>query len=228
LFASGPYGNGRTAPSFSLSILLMDHDAMPVPFFSLVYKGENGDGIKHLLDLNHDGHAQLLISDYDELPSDAYAGPLCSGHWVNQLYRFDNVSVQEIRGTVSGIRFPLIHAWSYRPVDCAKQAKPFSKIRQAVPTNYETNVPGIATKLRGPSDQLGFAAIEPVAGCKTIDAGAIVYDTPRIRSIAFPNLSSDYSERLLDKIWNAHAHVELRGVTNRGNGECGARLLWAK
>src|SRR5262249_28331921 len=70
LFSVGPYGNGRTAPVFSLSILLMDSDGLPVPFFTVVYKGENGEGIKHLLDLNHDGRAELLISTYDENASD--------------------------------------------------------------------------------------------------------------------------------------------------------------
>jgi len=48
-FAAGPRFNGRTTPPFSLSILLMDHDGLPVPFFTVVYKGENGDGIKHLV-----------------------------------------------------------------------------------------------------------------------------------------------------------------------------------
>jgi hypothetical protein len=47
-FAGGPYFNGRTTPPFSLSILLMDREGMPVPFFTVVYHGENGAGIKHL------------------------------------------------------------------------------------------------------------------------------------------------------------------------------------
>ncbi len=90
LFASGPYFNGRTTPLFSLSILLMDREGMPTPFFTVVYHGENGDGIKHLVDLNHDGHAELLISTFDEITSDARVGAFCSGHWTNQLYRFED------------------------------------------------------------------------------------------------------------------------------------------
>ena len=81
LFAAGPYFNGRTTPLFSLSILLMAPDGLPVPFFTVVYHGENGAGIKHLVDLSHDGHSELLIGTYDEIASDPLVGPFCSGHW---------------------------------------------------------------------------------------------------------------------------------------------------
>jgi hypothetical protein len=227
-YAFGPYGNGRIAPEFSLSILLMDRDGLPVPYFTLVYKGGNGDGIKHLVDLSHDGHAQLLISDDDELPSDAYVGPFCSGHWVNQLYRFADLGAEEITGTAGGISFPLVHKWSYRGKECAKEQKPFSQIETPVPHNHETSGPGVITAIRSASDQLGVVGIQTVAGCKSIQADAIVYDTPKIREIAFPNLRSDSTERLLNRIRNARTHVELRGVTKSDGGECSVERLWAK
>jgi hypothetical protein len=113
-FGGGPNFNGRMTPLFSLSILLMDRERMPVPFFTVVYHGENGDGIKNLVDLNHDGHAELLISTYDENPSDPRVGGFCSGHWVSQLYRFRNFGVEEIQGTIGGMGFPFIRAWTYR------------------------------------------------------------------------------------------------------------------
>jgi hypothetical protein len=228
LFATGPFGNGWAAPSFSLSILLMDHDEMPVPFFTLVYTGENGDGIKHLVDLNHDGRAELLISDYDELPSDAYVGGFCSGHWVNQLYRFTDLGAEEIAGTAGGIRFPLVHNWSYRGTECAKEQKPFSRVETPVPHDYETNRRSVITAIRSASNDLGVVAIKPVRGCKTIAADAVLYDRARARRIAFPNLHSDYSERLLNRIRNAHAHVELRGLTKLDGDGCSVELLWAK
>ncbi len=227
LFGLGPYGNGRTAPSFSLSILLMDSGGMPVPFFTVVYKGENGDGIKHLLDLNHDRHAELLISDYDELPSNAYVGPFCSGHWLSQLYRFVDLGAEEVRGTVAGIRFPFIHSWRDRA--CAEEPKPFSKVETPAPHNQGTRFSGFATTLRSLSDEFGSVAIKPVDGCKTIESHAILYDTPRIRRIAFPNLSSDYSERLLDRIHRARASVELRGINKEEpHATCAVNLLWAR
>jgi hypothetical protein len=106
--------------------------------------------------------------------------------------------------------------------------KPYLRVTRPVPHNYETSGSGLATAIRSASDQNGFVAIAPVAGCKTIRVGAVLYDTPRIRTIAFPNQFSDYSERLLNKIWNAHAPVELRGVTKSDGGECSVDLLKAK
>jgi hypothetical protein len=38
----------------------MDREGMPVPFFTVVYRGENRDGIKDLVDLNREGHAPLV------------------------------------------------------------------------------------------------------------------------------------------------------------------------
>ncbi|MBZ5602993.1 MAG: hypothetical protein LAO79_11860 [Acidobacteriia bacterium] len=121
-FGGGPYFNGRMTPLFSLSILMMDRDGMPVPFFTVVYTGENGDGIKHILDLNRDGHAQVLISMYDEIPSDPKA-QFCSGHWTNQVYQFTNLAAQEVRGTIGGIQFPLVHNWSYGAAECGESSQ---------------------------------------------------------------------------------------------------------
>src|SRR5450432_2095240 len=57
---SGPYFNGRTTPLFSITILLMDAQGIPVPFFTSLYHGENGKGSKHLVDLNRDSRAEIL------------------------------------------------------------------------------------------------------------------------------------------------------------------------
>ena len=130
-FGSGPYFNGRTTPLFSLSILLMDRQGVPVPFFTVVYHGENGAGIKHLVDLNHDGHAELLISSYDENVSDPRVGVFCSGHWTSQLYRFKDFGAEEIRGMIGGVGFPFVHDWTYRGTECAEEEKPFLSVQPA-------------------------------------------------------------------------------------------------
>lgn len=71
--------------------------------------------------------------------------------------------------------------------------------------------------------------IEPVAGCKMISPGVVVYDRSRIREIAFPNLFSTYTADLADTIRREGAHVELRGIdTWMGNGDCSVNLMWAK
>jgi len=229
-FASGPYFNGRTTPLFSLSILLMDREGMPVPFFTVVYKGENGAGIKHLVDLNHDGHAELLISTYDENPSDPHEGSFGSGHWTHQLYRFRNSGVEEIRGTIGGMKFPFIYDWTYRGTELAEGEKPFLAVQPA--TLYERGTSTgreVSTAIRKTADQNGLLLIEPVAGCKTITSKIVVYDQPQNREIAFPNQFSTYSVDLSDRIRRDRAHVELRGIDKlMGDGDCSVNLMWAK
>jgi hypothetical protein len=229
LFATGPYFNGRTTPPFSFSILLMDREGMPVPFFTVAYHGENDEGLEHLVDLNRDGHAELLISTYDEIASDAYVGGFCSGHWTNQLYRFTDFGAEEFRGTMGGITFPLIHDWSYRGTQCAEEEKPFLPVSPATLYEHGTGKQGrLETAIRKVDPVTGLITIEPVAGCKAITAQVIVYDRPRVREIAFPNPFHDDSTGLADRIRRDRAPVELRGVDRwMGNGDCAVNLMWA-
>jgi hypothetical protein len=230
LFTGGPYFNGRTTPLFSLSILLMDAEGMPTPFFTVVYHGENGDGIKHLVDMNHDGHAELLIAMYDENPSDPRMGAFSSGHWTNQLYRFKDLGAEEIRGTIGGITFPFVHSWTYAGTDLASPGPPFLEIRPARLHNFGTSPrQSVITTIRKLRDANGLLTIDPIAGCTAVRTGVVVYDRPQIREIAFPNQFGDYEARLTDRIRHDGAHVELRGIDKApGNGECSVNLMWAK
>jgi hypothetical protein len=226
-FAGGPYFNGRMTPPFSLSILLMDSEGMPTPFFTVIYHGENGDGVKHLLDLDHNGHAELLISTYDENTSDSRVGPFCSGHWTNQLYQFKDLAAEEVRRTVGGITFPLVHDWSYRNVECAYEGIPSLPVRPPILYEHGTRKEGQA-KIRKVDTATGLLTIEPLAGCKAITAKVITYDRPQLREIAFPNLFDAYAAELADRIRRAGAQAQLRGIDRwMGNGNCSVNLMWA-
>jgi hypothetical protein len=228
-FGSGPQFNGRTTPPFSLSILLMDREGIPVPFFTVVYQGENGAGVKHLVDLNHDGHAELLIGTYDENVSDARVGGFCSGHWTTQLYRFRNFGVEEIRGTMGGMRFPFIHDWTYWGGQCAEEEKPFLTVQPPALYEHGTSTQGeVTTTIRESSERNDLLAIDPVAGCKAIRQETVVYDRSRTREIGFPNLFTTYTADLAETIRRDGAQVRLRGIdTWLGNGDCSVNLLWA-
>jgi len=229
-FSGGPYGNGRTAPLFSLSILSMDADRMPAPFFTTVYKGENGDGIRHLVDLSNDGRAEILISSYDEGESDDRVGAFCSGHWVNQLYRFNDLGVEEMSGTFSGITFPMIHNWSYRGTECLETPRPFGSLQPPDVRDHGSSAQReAATIIRAGPDAVGALGIEPVGGCKTIRAAVVVYDRSQVREIAFPNPFGPYSQRLEERIRRDAARVGLRGINHEPtSGECSVNLMWAR
>jgi hypothetical protein len=228
-FASGPYFNGRTTPVFSLSVLLMDREGMPVPVFTVVYHGENGAGIKHLVDLNHDGHAELLISTYDENVSDPLADVFGSGHWTTQLYRFQDFGAEEIRGTVGGIKFPFVHDWTYRSTERAERQSPLLPVQPAALYEHGTRKQEeLITTIRKPSSEGGLLAIDPVAGCKAVRPGVVVYDRPQIREIGFPSMWNTYTADLADTLRRDAEQVELRGIDKwMGNGDCSVNLIWA-
>jgi hypothetical protein len=228
LFASGPYFNGRMTPLFSLSILLMDGDGLPVPFFTVVYKGENGDGIKHLVDLNHDGHAELLISSYDEGVSDPLAETFGSGHWATQLYQFKDLGAEEIRGAFGGIKFPFIHNWTYRSTQSIGRQTP-RPVQPVVLYEHGTSKrPEAITTIRKSSSEGGFFAIDPVAGCKAVSPSVVVFDRPKIREIGFPSMWNTYTGDLVDTIRRDGAQAKLRGINDRfGDGDCSVNLMWA-
>ena len=197
---------------------------MPIPFFTVVYKGENGDGMKHLVDLEHSGRAQLLTSYYDEEPSDPWVGPFCSGHWTNRLYRFHDLAMEEVRGQTGGFSFPFVHEWTYRGSLCEKREEPNPDVPPAaIPDAIDKQV---STKIRGPMDAVGIFQIDPVAGCTEARTNIIVYDQPSIREISFPTLFGPYPADLLEKIRRAGAKVELRGVSQ--GSPCGAKSVWAQ
>ena len=227
LFSGGPLFNGRITPLYSLIILLMDQDGLPIPFFTVVYKGEDGDGIRHVVELNHDGRAQLLISDYDERVSDPRAGPTCSGHWVNQLYQFKNLEVSELRGEFGGIKFPLIHDW--RHGSCITSSYPQPVEPALVRERGTVKDRQVATSIRGVRDAGFWIDIEPVAGCKSVNICPIVYDRATIREMSFLNLFRAYSTELADAIRRDGVPVQIRGLDHGlGNGECSASLIWAE
>jgi hypothetical protein len=228
-FGGGPFFNGRMTPLYSMTILQMDSQGLPVPFFTVMYHGENGEAIKHLLDFDHDGHPELLISSYDENVSDSRVGAFCSGHWVHQLYSFRNVGVEEIRGVVGGIRFPMVHDWTYRGTECAEEENPFLSIQAPPLLDHGTSTAKEPkTSIRG-TDKNENLAIDPVAGCKSIDPRTVVFDRKDVREIAFENLMSEYKADLVESIRAAGIPVKLRGLNDRaGDGECSVNLMWAE
>ena len=216
----GPYGNTRKDAAYSLALLLMDGDGMPAPFFTPLFHGDNGDAVKHLVKL--DGQVRLLVPRYDEVPSNERVGPYCSGHWVTQAYGMTSTTVEEVRGTIGGMRFPFVQNWAYSHPECANHPIGFSG--RAKVLEIRTNDKGaVETKLRARDENSLALPVEPVADCEAIFADAIVYDSKAAREVAFPNLREDAQGRVADKIRAADVPVELRGVH-----ECTASLMWAR
>jgi hypothetical protein len=200
IFGAGPYDEGRTNPLFSLSFLLMDSDGLPLPYFAGVFHGENGDGVKHLV--SWDSQIRLLVSRYDEIPSDGSVAPYCSGHWVSQVYEFANGAVREVRKTLGGIRFPYVKNWAYSGPECENHPVGFTG--PANIRDYGTTAKDIVKQLEE---------------CEEVKPEAAVSDTAARREIAFLNLRGDAQSQLMKSM----PAPEMRGAHG-----CAVSLLWAR
>ena len=224
----GPYFNGRVTPLYSLTILLMDQEKLPVPYFTPLYFD---DGIKRFVDLGNDKRPEFLISRYDENVSDPFVGPFCSGHWVTQLYRFQAAEVSEFRGTLGGIAFPFIHDWTLRgpgPIGCPQEDKPYLSIQPPSLGDHGTGASGeLNIRIRSIKND-DLVDIESEGGCDQVSPETIVYEQGVLREIEFPILGSTYRFDLLRRIMADHAPVKLRGVNHPfRSASCSADLLWA-
>jgi len=217
----GPWGNGRITPVHSLSILLMEPNGMPVPYFTTMYNRPDSPALQHLVDLDQDGRVELIVSRYDENGSDPNVGGFCSGHWVHHLFRFRNFAAEEYRGTAAaGPRFPIVHSWTYGPEVCG--ASPGMPVHPAFMDDWGTVPRGRSRALSESEHPGGINLVPPVEGCNTVFPEVAVYDHPRFREIAFPSLTGEKLEDLLKRIRKDRAQVELRGLRN-----CRVNVLWA-
>ena len=141
---------------------------------------------------------------------------------------FTNLGVEEIRGVMGGIRFPMIHDWTYRGTECAEEEKPFLPIQAPPLLDHGTSTSKeLETSMRGTDGNRSFA-VEPVASCKSVEPSTVVYDRKTVRGIAFENLMSEYKGWLVEAIRAAGIRVKLRGVNDwAGNGDCSVNLIWA-
>jgi len=231
LIGPGPYFNGRMTPLYSTSILLMDGDGMPVPFFEALFHNEKGEGFRNIVDLDGDGRAEWLVSSYDEQASDPRVGGICSGHWVTRSFRFRNAGIEEVRATMGEIAFPFVQNWSYRPSECIDLGENSGITVQ--PPFMEKSMGDSNGTIRGSGSEIRFVPKSPVNGCKKIHlelfTEIIVYDRPVLREIVFPTLFSSYPDDLRKRIQRVNARVEARDIRNRfGDGNCFPESVWAK
>jgi hypothetical protein len=95
LFSEGPYLSGSNAATYSFTFLLMDRHGMPEPWFAPVFHGWDGQAWLRIADLDGDGRAEFVDSDFEE-----------SGCWVNRLYRYRAGRAVEFAGLLGGFSWP--------------------------------------------------------------------------------------------------------------------------
>jgi hypothetical protein len=221
-----PFANGRTAPSSLITLLLMDAQALPTPYETHVYDMHPEDGPKVLFDLLHDGHAQLLVSSYDEGMWDGRVEWSCSGHWINQVLEPKDLTWVEFRGSTASLNFPLVHRWSYWP-KCALETPRRVEERLSIPerSTAASKISSARITSAEESDTSGLR-VTPSPGCVDFRVDTVVYDQAKDRQIALYNPANDFKAGLLRRMEQDRAYVRLYGVKYDPDKRCRASMLW--
>jgi hypothetical protein len=228
IYGLNPFANGRTAAGSRITILLMDAEGLPVPYETYTYDMHPDRGPRALFDLRHDGHAQLLISSYDEIHWDGRVGAFASGHWISQLLEIRDSNWVEFRGSVSGLTFPFVHRWTYWPNEALEKSWPPDRSlsvpeRSTAPSEIDD---ARITRLKEPIVG-NTVSITPSPGCRDFQIGTVVYDQPARREISlyWSNPSKTMGTGFSTECKQTK-HVRLHGVKRDRELGCSANLLW--
>jgi hypothetical protein len=224
IFGANPWANGRTAPLGRITILLMDEQGLPTPFETWMYDTYK----KRLVDLRHDGHAELLVSTYDEDPWDGRVGAFMCGHWITQLLEIRDSSWVEFRGSVASLTFPFVRRWTYFgrkgfASETPRQAK--ETIRMPDHSTELSDIEDVRITQVIRADPLKLR-LTPSPRCREFVVQTVIYDEATHREIALYNPIGDYGGRILETVHSDKAHVRLQGVKRDADRFCWANLLW--
>jgi hypothetical protein len=224
IFGANPWANGRTAPLGRITILLIDKEGLPTPFETWTYDAYK----KRLVDLRHVGHAELLVSTYDEDHWDGRVAPFCSGHWITQLLEIQGSNWVEFRGGVAGLTFPFVHRWTYfgrKGFEFGKPGPAKETIRMPDHSTAPSDIDDARITQVKHNDPLEVY-LTPSPGCREFIVQTVDYDQATRREIALYNPVGDFAGRLCQRMRADKARVRLTGVKRDENQFCWANLLW--
>jgi hypothetical protein len=101
IYASYTGGNGLAPPMHVLT-LLFDASGRPVPSEMDGYFEIDSRGLKDLVDLDHDGRAELIRQSFDD------------GYWITSLYEASDAHWRLIHGQHAARQYPLYTRFTYR------------------------------------------------------------------------------------------------------------------
>jgi hypothetical protein len=103
VMAVGHTGGNGWSPRTVVMVLMFEPSGRPVPWTVKGYFEEDGRGLKDLLDLDGDGHAELTRMSYDD------------GYWITSLFEAGAGRWRQVRGAHGGRSFPLHTRFTHRP-----------------------------------------------------------------------------------------------------------------
>jgi hypothetical protein len=221
-----PGANGRTAPDAMITVLLMDTDGLPTPYQTYVYDSHPEHGPRILIDLLHNGHAQLLVSSYDESMWDRRVEALSSGHWIHQVLEPKDMRWVEYRGSALGFQFPLVYRWSYWPQNALES--PRRVLERVSMPERSTAISEISAGQITRAEESTFEGIHiaPSLGCVGFRVDTVVLDEAASRQIALYDVATYYETGLLRRMKRDGTTVQLFGLKHNADHTCRATMLW--
>jgi len=95
-------GNGL-APRTHMIAITFDASGRPVPFEAEGYFEDTRPGIDSLVDMNHDGKADLIFMNFND------------GYWITNVYSVKNGRWARMQGNLHGRAFPLYTRFTNQP-----------------------------------------------------------------------------------------------------------------
>lgn len=216
-------GNGL-APQTGLTMLMMDAMGRPVPWDIAGYFEVDSTGLKDLLDLNHDGHPELIQMGFDD------------GYWMTSAYEARDSHWRRFDGNLASRVFPLHTRFTSRPNHQPTFPEPN---RSPFNPNFSNVIGGTQTAVRefqytpwesNRPDHLDLLyccrsmtlVLEDGRRCELSHFPTVIVERSSTRSIGLvPGLVVP----LLEEISRDRLPVWITGQTE--NGKCSPVLIWA-
>lgn len=223
-------GRNGLAPPTGLTMLMIDKDGRPVPWDVVGYFEQDSRGIRDLLDLNHDGHTELIQRRFDD------------GYWSTSAYETSDSHWRRVDGRLGSRVFPLYTRFTTRPNHQATLPGPgrspfnpdFSNVlsEAALTTVRKFSYSGLKLDPKYyPPDRLDpvyccdsmTLVLEDGRGCGPLHFWpTVVVDRPRTRDFGLLN---GPSVPLLEEVSHDHRPVWVVGQAEKA--KCSPVLIWA-
>ena len=221
-------GNGL-APSVHLITVTFDSEGRPIPFEAEGYFEQKPNGIDSLVDLNHDGKADLIYMSFND------------GYWITNVYTVKDARWNRIQGRFATRSFPLFTRFTNRAN--AKAVTPTAGRKPMAPDLSTLNaaITGILNEWKwipaagAASDYLNLRlTVFDSAGKQTVcttnywyDSARIVFDNTEGRQVV--HVAQDEPARvtaLLTEVVSKKSRMRLYG--QRDWDHCSPELIWAE
>jgi hypothetical protein len=221
LVAVSPTGGNGLAPTSHLFTLTFDERGRPVPFEADGYFQEDARGVFDLLDLDRDGHAELLYMNFDD------------GYWVTTIYEVEGGRWHRVEGAHARRTYPLYTRFTRRanrrPVAPRVGRKPFTPdLSNAAPVARGTLASYVWGDVSQSEDLKLFVNTDgrrvvcsPVAWFGSF---GVVADSPEGREVVTVYGNEEAAKGLLEAAVQAKSEVTLYG--RRSAEGCSPEWLW--